>query len=182
MAEKSGILWYIHDIISKIFILLLGVFVVLPVIIFFVFPIVFFQILKSLWFAIKVHLYWYPKGKYLLFVYSESPNWKEYIETKILPKISDNAVILNWSEHGKWNENNLEVQIFRHWANFLQFSSRSPKKPPWKEFCPLAVTFVPWWHPKSIRFWKAFKDFKHGKKQKLEENEKKLFEILEKKS
>ena len=38
------------------------------------------------------------KGKFILFVYSDSSNWKDHIETKILPRIEACSVILNWSK------------------------------------------------------------------------------------
>ena len=44
-----------------------------------------------------VWLLWLPKGKDILFVYSDSPIWREYMTTEILPVVEARAVVLNWS-------------------------------------------------------------------------------------
>jgi hypothetical protein len=36
-----------------------------------------------------------------IFVYSDSPNWKEYIDRVILPRLPENSVVLNWSYRGQ---------------------------------------------------------------------------------
>jgi len=42
----------------------------------------------------RVYSEWYTQSEYMLFVYSDSPVWKEYIETNILPRISESAIML----------------------------------------------------------------------------------------
>ncbi len=37
------------------------------------------------------------QGKFIIFVYSDSPNWKSYIEENIFSQIQDHAIKLNWS-------------------------------------------------------------------------------------
>jgi len=133
------------------------------------------------WLVLRVRKQWYPQGKKMLFVYSNSPNWKEYIEENILTKISEKAVIINWSERSKWSWENkpLELKIFKYWTGVIRhFDIKGKKKWDGKEFNPIAITFVPWWRVKVIRFWQAFKDYKHGKDKKLKELENKLFKIL----
>jgi hypothetical protein len=136
------------------------------------------------WLKLLVRKHWHPQGKNMLFVYSNSPNWKEYIEENILTKISGNAVIINWSERSKWDWTNkpLELRIFNHWTGVFRYIHTGSGRNKWdgREFNPIAITFVPWWRVKVVRFWQAFKDYKHGKDKKLKELENQLFEILKK--
>jgi hypothetical protein len=41
---------------------------------------------------------WLPRGKDILLVYSDSPIWREYVLSEILPLVQERAVVLNWSE------------------------------------------------------------------------------------
>jgi hypothetical protein len=107
-------------------------------------------------------------GKFILFVYSDSPNWKEYIEDNMLPRIEKYAVLLNWSQRKEWHKTHpLEARIFNHWAGR-------------KEFNPMAILLSPRLRVKQVRFWKAFKDFKHGKEESLREAEDGFFDEVEK--
>lgn len=117
----------------------------------------------------------------MLFVYSDSPNWKEYIESNILPKISSHSIIINWSERDNWNwtRKPLELKIFKEWSGIQKYFFKDKKKWDGREFNPIAITFIPWWKRKVFRFWQPFKDFKHGKEKTLKDLESKLFRILE---
>src|SRR5688572_10502307 len=96
-------------------------------------------------------LKWRDENRFILFVYSHSPHWQRYIETNILPRISPHAVILNWSERSSWQENkSVEVKIFENIAGTTEFN-------------PMAIILSPVWPIKTLRFWQAFKEFKHGK-------------------
>lgn len=123
------------------------------------------SVLRDLSLGYRVKRHWFPNKKYILFVYSNSPNWKEYIETSILPKIAANAVTVNWSERADWPADSLETLIFENWAGKQDFN-------------PIAIIFIPWFRPRILRFWKAFKDFKHGKEKPLKNLENQMFEIL----
>jgi len=62
------------------------------------------------------------KGKFILFVYSDSSNWKDYIETKILPRIEANSVVLNWSKRREWEGRmQFETRAFNQWAGAGEF-------------------------------------------------------------
>ena len=128
-------------------------------------------ILDSVWLGFQVRWSWYPRGKRPLFVYSDSSNWKEYIEKHILWKIREQAVVMNWSQRSQWDRrrNPLEVRIFEHW---------SAKRGAVKEFNPMAVVFVPWWRPRMFRFWQAFKEFRNGRDRSLRSLEVQLLDIL----
>ena len=49
-----------------------------------------------------VWVWWLPRGKDVLYVSSDSPIWKEYMETEIFPLIAERAVVLSWSARSKW--------------------------------------------------------------------------------
>jgi hypothetical protein len=117
----------------------------------------------KLWLRSRFWLRYGRKGKFILFVYSNSPNWKDYIEANILPRIDSHAVTLNWSERRKWKkEHPLEAKVFRRWAGR-------------EEFNPVAIVFQPVSRVKVIRFWQAFRDYKHGKEDRLKSAEVELF-------
>jgi len=156
--------------------------ILLPVIIVYLLLWGIWHSLCGLWLRFAVRIKWLPEGKNMLFVYSDSPNWKEYIESNILPRISDKAVVANWSERSKWDWTNkpLELRIFRHWTGVYRYIHGRGKKEKWygRDFNPVAITFAPWWRVRVFRFWKAFKDHKHGKDKKLRELEHQLYRTL----
>jgi hypothetical protein len=95
------------------------------------------------------------EGKVAVLVYSDSPNWKEYIEREILPSVRDRVVTLNWSLRSEWKRNPpLEAQMFQYWGGT-------------REFNPMAIIVPPKGRVRLIRFWKAFKEYKHGKPHSL---------------
>jgi hypothetical protein len=99
---------------------------------------------------------WHSQGRDLLLVYSNSPNWKHYVEQKWIPRWGNRAVVLNWSERQIWQrERRPEVALFRAYAGD-------------REFNPLGIVI-----PKKgraarvVRFWRAFREYKHGKDRLL---------------
>lgn len=142
------------------------------------------KILNLLWFRLRVKRSWYPKGKFLLYVYSNSENWKEYIEKNIIPRIKDKAVILNWSERKEWlDKANLESKIFKHFAGVNKFtwavSKRNKTGIKGTEYNPIAILYPRKGKVRVLRFFQAFKDYKHGKDIKLKKLEKELFAFVE---
>ena len=98
---------------------------------------------------------WGGQGKRLLLVYSNSPNWQAHIEANWLPQLESIAVVLNWSERGTWAErHSFEADVFRTWAGD-------------REFNPLAIIIPADGPVRVIRFWQAFRDYKHGKDRTL---------------
>ncbi len=59
---------------------------------------------------------WLPRGKDILFVYSDSPIWHEYMATQVLPLVRERSVVLNWSERKKWSRWSLGVAVFHHFG------------------------------------------------------------------
>ena len=130
-------------------------------------PLVAVGLLKwRLWLRFRYRLKWGRHGKPILFVYSDSPNWKQYIEEYWLPRITPHAVVLNWSQRSQWKSRAaFESRVFRHFAGR-------------EEFNPIAIFFPALGRVRIIRFWKPFKDFKHGRDRLLRVAERELFDVL----
>jgi hypothetical protein len=110
--------------------------------------------LSGLVLYVSIWLGWCLRGRHVLFVYSDSPIWREYVEKEILPRLEGQAVVLNWSERKRWNIS-LAVLAFRRFGG-------------WRAFNPIAVVFEPFHRAKVFRFFEPFQDLKHGKPSKLE--------------
>jgi hypothetical protein len=102
---------------------------------------------------------WHPQGKDLLLVYSNSPHWQRYVEQHWLPKWGARAVVLNWSERKTWAlGGSSEAELFRVFGGA-------------NEFNPLGIVVPSVGAVRVVRFWRAFRDFKHGKGQPLRDAE-----------
>jgi hypothetical protein len=106
-----------------------------------------------------------PEGKDLLLVYSNSPHWQAYVEQTWLPRWGKRAVILNWSERSRWDQRAPEVRLFRSVAGN-------------REFNPLGVVILRSGELAVVRFWQAFRDYKHGKDRLLRAAEAELEQQL----
>lgn len=105
-------------------------------------------------------------GRFILFVYSESPNWQSYVEAQILPRLQHVAIVLNWSNRKQWLRLcPWESRVFHHFAG--------PR-----EFNPVALVFIGRWRVVPIRFYQAFLDLKHGQESALRQAEAELFAHL----
>jgi hypothetical protein len=114
-----------------------------------------FYVLASIFLYLAIWALWLPRSKHILFVYSDSPIWHDYIEEHILPVIRDRAVVLNWSQRRSrlWRRS-LAVAAFKHFGG-------------WRDFNPMAVVFRPFQRARVFRFLPAFREFKHGRPEKL---------------
>ena len=91
------------------------------------------------------------KGKFILFVYSDSSNWKDYVETKILPRIEPHAIVLNWSKRREWEQQMaFEMNLFNYWTGT-------------GEFAPTAIVLNLIGKVTVIRLWQPSQNPKHGK-------------------
>ncbi len=123
-------------------------------------------LINGLWLNICFRVKWGKKDKHILYVYSESPNWQQYIENNIAPKIDQKTVFLNWSKRSEWkNKKPLETKVLEYWGGEAEFN-------------PLAVVFLPKGKVKVIRFHQAFKDYRHGKNTLLKNREAELYGVL----
>jgi hypothetical protein len=119
-------------------------------------------VVLRVWFAFAHRAH----GRNVLFVYSESPTWKAYVEETILPRLGTRAVVLNWSERARWRPwAPRHAQAMHHWGGT-------------RDFNPLALVFTGLWHVETIRFHRAFLDFRHGDDTALREAEARLFTLL----
>jgi hypothetical protein len=100
----------------------------------------------ALHFLYRVALYllvwalWLPSGKDILFVYSDSPIWHDYLVTQVLPLVENRAFVLNWSERNKWPRWSLQVAVFHYFGGA-------------RDFNPLVLLFQPFRSVKVFRFW-----------------------------
>jgi hypothetical protein len=103
------------------------------------------------------------KGKVILFVYSDSSNWKDHIETTILPRLEACSVILNWSKRREWEPSmQFEARLFNQWAGS-------------GEFTPTAILFPLLGKVQVFRLWQLSRNPKHGKDKVSKEAEQSLF-------
>ena len=106
-----------------------------------------------------VWLFWIgPARRRVLFVYSDSPHWKEHVEARILPRLPSKTVVLNWSRRAEWPRLSFEVLLFRMFAGD-------------REFNPIGLVFERFNVVESYRFWQPFRDAKHGRTEGLAELE-----------
>ncbi|HLY62910.1 MAG TPA: hypothetical protein VKV95_19365 [Terriglobia bacterium] len=102
-----------------------------------------------------IWLWWLPKGMDVLFVSSESPIWKGYMENQILPLVAGRAIVLIWSKRHEWSRFTFKVRVFRAFGRD-------------RDFNPMVLLFKPLRLAKVFRFLPAFKDWKHGHPETLE--------------
>jgi hypothetical protein len=112
---------------------------------------------------VAIWLTW--RQRFVLFVYSNSPIWKDYLEANVIPKLQNHAVILNWSQRKTW-KNSLAVLAFRYFGGYRNFN-------------PLALVFRPFRFAKAYRYFEAFRDFKHGKIDQVEKVTQELLNDVE---
>ena len=106
-------------------------------------------------------------GRRLILVYSRSPHWERYIEEHWLPKYGAEAVLLNWSDRSQWRTlrpKPPEVSLFERYAGSAEYN-------------PLAIGVPVRGKVRVIRFWRAFRDFKHGKELALRQAEAELADL-----
>ncbi len=102
-------------------------------------------------------------GKDVLVVYTDSPHWKEYIETRWLTRFGDRAISFDRSL--PWHEDQVEARLWRAVAGPV-------------EHTPVVIVVPARGKVQVVRFWLAFRDYKHGKDGRLREAEARLAEIL----
>jgi hypothetical protein len=129
----------------------------------------------AIWFVIfSVHrlvLYtliwrrWICKGKDILFVYSDSPIWREYMMEQVLPAVENRAIVLNWSERKQWPRWSLAKSAFSVFAGG-------------KSYNPMVLVFRPFRRPRVFRFFGPFKAWKQGNPGQVERVRQDLFNAL----
>jgi hypothetical protein len=112
-----------------------------------------------------VWVWWLPRGKDVLYISSNSPIWKENMETDIFPLVAERAVVLNWSARSKWPKWSFAVRVFH------TFGSR-------RDFNPMVVLFRPFRRARIFRFLPAFQERKHGNSASIEQLRRDLMQAL----
>ena len=69
-----------------------------------------------------VWVWWLPKGKDVLYVSSDSPIWREYMETEVFPLVAQRAIVLSWSARSKWPRWSFAVRVFRTFGGGRNFN------------------------------------------------------------
>jgi len=106
------------------------------------------------------------KGRVVLLVYSDSSNWRDYIEAKILPRLEGSALVLNWSKRREWESSmRFETRLLDQWAGK-------------GEFTPTAIFFPRLGKVKVFRLWQLPENPKEGKGRASKEAEQSLFAAL----
>jgi len=121
--------------------------------------------LKGIYLRFKFRNAAITQGKYVIFVYSNSPHWKPYIEEHILPKIQDHTILLNWSDRSKWDRTSWIVQGFHRWGGHYEFN-------------PLAIVYSRFIDIRVFRFYNAFIDLKHGNEIPLQKVESQFLDLV----
>ena len=104
-----------------------------------------------------------PSGRDVLIVYSASPHWQDYIDSHWLTRWTDRAVVLNRSAPD-WQDRP-EAELWRRLAGRI-------------EHTPVAIVVPQRGRPQIVRFYSAFKDYKHGKPATLHARERDLERVL----
>lgn len=123
------------------------------------------HLLGGLLLHIAIWCCWCSRGHDVLFVYSDSPIWHDYVEEHILPRLGERAVVLNWSHRSRWRRT-LSVLAFGYFGGHRSFN-------------PMAVVFRPFRIGRPFRFYEPFREFKHGKKEALAKMERELYDLLD---
>ena len=92
-------------------------------------------------------LVWFRHRTWVVLVYSDSPKWKDRIESQIIPALPAGSVILNRSV--PWSKTSLAGRVYRHFAGQ-------------HEFCPIGIVFYRWRWVHCFRFFQPFQDATRG--------------------
>jgi len=114
---------------------------------------------------LPVWVCWLPRGKDVLYVSSDSPIWKEYMEVEVFPLVAERAVVLSWSARSKWPKWSFVVRVFH------TFAGR-------RDFNPMVVLFRPFRRTRIFRFLPAFQERKHVNNARIEQLRRDLMQAL----
>ena len=123
------------------------------------------HVLNTLFVYLLVWVWWLPSGKDVLYVTSDSPVWKDYMETEVFPLVAQRAKVLNWSARSKWPKWSFDVRVFRFFGGGRNFN-------------PMVVLFRPFHRARIFRFLPAFREHKHGNSASVEQLRRDLMQAL----
>lgn len=107
---------------------------------------------------------WSLRGRDVLFVYSDSPIWHDYIKEHFLAQFAKRAVVLNWSQRKNWRFSLARVAFDRYGGS--------------RDFNPVAIVFRPFRTARIFRFRQPFMECKKGQPAALHVMERDLFALL----
>jgi hypothetical protein len=107
---------------------------------------------------------WIPRGRTALVIYSDSPTWRDFFAAQVLPRLEGCAVVLNWSERRRWRIG-LAALAFHYFGGY-------------EDFNPMVIVFRLLRLPRAFRFYKPFRDFKHGDPESVNRMAHELFKAL----
>jgi hypothetical protein len=104
-----------------------------------------------------------PRKDFLL-VYTESPHWQPYIEQRWISRWGERMVLFNRSR--PWSNEQVEARLWQsiRWD---------------REHTPLAIIIPPRGSPHAVELYSAFREFKHGKPQRLQAAEDRIQRALD---
>lgn len=110
---------------------------------------------------------WFPKGKHIFFLYSDSKKWKNYFEKGLVPKIKDKAAVWNWSTRQKdgWNGDIMEAKILSLFR-------------PVGCFHPMAIVFMPSGKIKTFQFYTPYVNMLKSGKDDYKKLEKEFLTLV----
>jgi len=112
-----------------------------------------------------IWIFWIRSGKDILFVYSDSPIWREYMVNEVLPSVQDRAIVLNWSERKHWPRWSLAKSVFSSFRGERNWN-------------PMILVFRPFRKPRAFRFFGPFKSWKQGNPGQVERLRQDLLDAL----
>jgi hypothetical protein len=98
-------------------------------------------------------LVWAKRGSWVVWVYSDSPKWKSYVESEILPALPSGSTIINRSL--PWQPDSLAGRVYRHFGGDY-------------EFCPIGIVFRRGEWVTCFRFFQPFQQARHGDTSSLD--------------
>jgi len=153
VARGEGSRWYLAILIPF-----------LPAIIAIALAVAVFLAIFTACLHVAIWTLWCLRGRDVLFVYSDSSIWRDYIEERILPRLGRRAVVMNWSQRKKWRFSIARLAFHHFGGN--------------REFNPIAVVFRPFRRTRTFRFWLPFKELKKGRPQALHDMEREFLEMI----
>lgn len=129
---------------------------------FFLFPLYFYILHKlyGLLLLVAAWVRWFGGPVRGILVFSESPNWKEYVEKEWLSRLGARVVVLNWSNRRSWWPT-LPVLVFHYFCCGQEQDN----------FNPAVILFRGIKYPYVYRYFYAFRDAKHGRPETLHQLE-----------
>ncbi len=103
-------------------------------------------------------------------VYSDSPNWKLYIESSWFPALADRVAILNWSQSKSWDKS-LSVRLFWFFCAGRWWFYENVQH----NINPALILLRGLRYPRVYRYYQAFRDMKHGHPEALRRLEDRMF-------